>query len=223
MRAVIGITCIKGSVDQQVDVFSRAVAGAGAVPLFLPIPTEPEGLGPALGALNGLLVTGEDRDLTRPEQAAEAELVRLALRQDLPVLAVGGGLLFLNSVLGGENLSLGTGATGHHQGSLPGNLAWHSLKVDPWSCLATYMGGSRFDVNSFHRVAVARPGVGLAVVGWSQDGAVEAVESRAHSFVVGIQFRPELMAESHQRVFRAFRRSAESHRQRKRKLALAAQ
>jgi putative glutamine amidotransferase len=188
----------------------------------MPIPDHPDGIGPVLGAVDGVLVTGELRDPDSDESRREAELIQTALDRDLPILAIDGGCLFLNQALGGQccdDLATTCRAIDHQQGNLPGNLPWHSLKVDAWSCLATFLGTSKLDVNSFHRGAIVKPGVGLAAVAWSEDGVIEAVESKAHNFVLGVQFHPELMSGNHVRLFWAFRRSAESYRQRRRKRA----
>jgi putative glutamine amidotransferase len=47
-------------------------------------------------------------------------------------------------------------------------------------------------VQSVHHQAVGRLGAGLRAVAWAEDGVVEAVESEKHSFVVAVQWHPEL-------------------------------
>jgi putative glutamine amidotransferase len=51
-------------------------------------------------------------------------------------------------------------------------------------------------------------------VGWAEDGVLEAVESRQHSWVIGVQWHPEVMApvdRTHAALFRRFLDVAEVH------------
>ena len=51
--------------------------------------------------------------------------------------------------------------------------------------------GEQLDVNSFHHQAVDEPGDGVAVVGSSSDGVIEAIEMPGRK-VLGVQWHPEL-------------------------------
>jgi len=220
MRALIGVTCpTEPDIDGKMNYnYCRLVQEAGAVPLVCSLPTEPEQVKPILDALDALVITHEACHPCADDELAERFLLA-ALEEDMPVLAVDSGCLLLNRVMGGSCSERSAGQYNHEQGSLPGHMAWHTLRLDPWSCLATFVGETRVEANSFHRLCITSTGAGLIPVGWSEDGTVEAVESKVHTFVVGVQFRPQLMPECGQRLFRAFRRSAESHRQHKRRHA----
>ena len=224
MRALIGVTCpaqpdVEGKTNYN---YCRMVQEAGAVPLVCSLPSEPEQVNPILDALDALIITHEVCQLRMDDDLA-IQFLLSALDKDMPILAVDAGCLLLNQVLGGSSSEPQASRQKHEQGSLPGHMPWHTLRLDPWSCLATFIGETRVEVNSFHHLAIASAGSGLVPVGWSDDGAIEAVESKAHTFVMGVQFRPHLMAApSGQRLFRSFRRSAETYRQRKRQVLAAA-
>jgi len=42
-----------------------------------------------------------------------------------------------------------------------------------------------------HHQALGRVADGIDVVGWAEDGTIEAVELPGHSFVLGVQWHPE--------------------------------
>jgi putative glutamine amidotransferase len=70
--------------------------------------------------------------------------------------------------------------------------AEHEVVVEPKSRLAELVGGARVRVNSSHHQSVGRAGRGLKIVARSDDGVVEAVESKsAKRFLVGVQWHPE--------------------------------
>ena len=50
----------------------------------------------------------------------------------------------------------------------------------------------RVRTNSYHHQAVDRVGKGLRIVGRSADGVVEAIEQTEGSFVLGVQWHPEM-------------------------------
>ncbi len=217
MRALIGVTC-----PTQVDLngttnytYCRMIQDVGAVPLVCSLPSEVEQVEPILDALDALVLTDEACQ-TRADDALARQFLLAALERDVPILAVDSGCRLLNEVLGGRASEPSGRLTAHEQGALPGHMPCHTLRLDPWSCLATCIGDSRLEANSFHRLIITQPGRGLVPVAWSDDGTIEAVESKAHTFVMGVQFRPHLMATCGPRIFKAFRRSAETYRQRKR-------
>jgi putative glutamine amidotransferase len=83
----------------------------------------------------------------------------------------------------------------------------------PASRLAALFGADELEVNSRHHQAVLSGtlAAGLVAVATSPDGIVEAVESRAHRWVVGVQWHPErpepqhpAFAPAQARLFKAF-------------------
>ncbi len=51
------------------------------------------------------------------------------------------------------------------------------------------------NVNSFHHQSVKNIAEGFKVTAYAEDGIIEAVESVNHSFIIGVQWHPELMYE----------------------------
>jgi gamma-glutamyl-gamma-aminobutyrate hydrolase PuuD len=129
----------------------------------------------------------------KPRDAHEMRLLQQALERDLPVLAVCRGHQFLNVALGG---SLAQHIEGDgHRADDAGESRWHTVSlVDGGGRLGEVYGARRdLRVNSRHHQAVTaeRLAPSLAPLAYSPDGLVEAVESRAQRWVVGVQWHPE--------------------------------
>ena len=114
----------------------------------------------------------------RRRDAQELALLRQALEQDLPVLAVCRGHQLLNVALGGRLLQhIGDDS---HRAAPDGSSRWHEVRLEGKGRLARIYGaGAILRVNSRHHQGV------------SPDGLIEAVESLRHRWVVGVQWHPE--------------------------------
>jgi putative glutamine amidotransferase len=211
MPAVVGITLgdgdRKGYHSMRED-YVRSVEAAGAVPLVLP--TQAPGAAEAvLDRLDGLVLSGGiDVDpalygqaphpklgrVDRARDEFEIALTRMALRRDMPVLAICRGQQVINVALGGTLVqdipSVVAGAVLH---DAPGRRTRrsHPVEVAEGSRLAEILGPGTVLVNSFHHQSIDRLGEGLTVTGRAPDGVVEAVEMEERSFVLGVQWHPE--------------------------------
>jgi putative glutamine amidotransferase len=127
----------------------------------------------------------------------EMNLVRAAVRRELPVLAVCRGIQVLNVSLGGtldQHITGRPGLLGH--GTPGGEREMHPVRVEPGSWTAKAMGTESSVGWSSHHQALARIGEGLVPVGWTKDGVVEAVEHQDGGWVIGVQWHPERSAET---------------------------
>jgi putative glutamine amidotransferase len=68
----------------------------------------------------------------------------------------------------------------------------HTVVAEGESLLSSLLGAT-FPVNSYHHQAVKDLGRGLAVTSRAMDGVVESIEMEGVSFVVGVQWHPEMM------------------------------
>ncbi len=212
------------------------IDGAGGVPLLLPAMGDRLGIGEldqVLAALDGLLITGSpsnvdpdfyrgeaarrdsERDLAR--DATTLPLLRRAIEQAVPVLAVCRGIQELNVAFGGtlhQHVHEVPGRMDHRSDkSLPmaerfDQLA-HAVTIAEGSLLQEVLGGAtEIEVNTLHGQAIDRPGDRIVVEAVAPDGTIEAVSVRdAPAFVIGIQWHPEwrVLDNPHSiRLFRAF-------------------
>lgn len=130
--------------------------------------------------------------------AFEIDLVRRALTQNVPVLAICRGLQVLNVACGGSLVQDIPSEPGPHEPhSLyppPTRLA-HEVRVSAGSRLAALLppGASeaQLPVNSRHHQAARVVGEGLSVTAVAPDGVIEALEAPGQPFCVAVQWHPE--------------------------------
>jgi putative glutamine amidotransferase len=185
--------------------YVRTVERAGGVPVVLPV-QDPDAVASLLGRLDGLIVTGGvDLDPAlydaeplphtdqpnKPRDRFELELMRGALRMDLPTLAICRGMQLLNVALGG-NLDQELDDVEYHR---PHRFSFagadHEVSVERGSQLARLLGEEQIVVKTHHHQGLGRLADGLHASAWARDGVVEAVESPAHRFLLAVQWHPE--------------------------------
>lgn len=147
-----------------------------------------------LETLNGLVLTdglieqgsGTDQDIKI--------LVNGALDRDIPLLGVGGGMQFINTLFGGDKP---TEINGHgiHIENDEHKSSYHRIYIAPGSKLAAIVGAGGFvRVNSRHALGLREKHKAprlLASAYGLEDGVIEALESPRHDWVIGVQFNPE--------------------------------
>lgn len=194
--------------------YGLALEQAGAVPVVLPVTASEDVAASYVRMLDGIVFSGgggflRRRHLSRkilPDLRTiaprrfrfESMLMRLALSADVPVLGICRGHQMLARVLGGSIYSRidyhFPDALNHHVDEPPlGRMVVHDIAVEPGTMLHGILGRTTIGVNSLHRQSVQRAPAQLIVSARAPDGVVEAVESTAHRFVVGVQFHPELL------------------------------
>jgi putative glutamine amidotransferase len=190
--------------------YVRALRRAAARPIVL---TAPDDADPAeiLRPFDGLLLLGGgDVEPTRYGGSPHAEiygvepdrddleirLLREADRSGLPALCICRGIQVLNVAFGGTLIPHlpDLPGLGEHRGASYGSSVEHPVKVEPGSRLALATGREVLTCSSHHHQGLDRLGEGLAVVGRSDDGLVEAVE-RDRGWVLGVQWHPEETAD----------------------------
>ncbi|MFP5298533.1 MAG: gamma-glutamyl-gamma-aminobutyrate hydrolase family protein, partial [Actinomycetota bacterium] len=127
-------------------------------------------------------------------------------KRDLPVLAICRGFQLLNVGLGGTlDQNLGDeGERMDHDRDMPRAEPVHNVKIEEGCYLAEILGGTHVPVNSHHHQGLDRLAAELRPVAWATDGILEAVISTEHTWVVGVQWHPEVMAPLDQRQMRLF-------------------
>ncbi len=160
---------------------------------------------------------GVQLELCQELDSLEFGLLRYALEQDMPILAICRGMQLLNVAFGGKLLQ-----------DIPGHLhlteegcrepVRHFIYLSPGSKLAAILGmGGFFRVNGLHHQGLreAQKSPRLLASAYSLDDAIiEALESPEHSWVVGVQCQPERQDEvppAFKNLFLAFAERAEGY------------
>jgi len=206
--------------------YNRAVLIAGGIPMVLPMIVARKILKKALDRLDGILVTGGNfdinpilygekpleplREIKKQRTQFELELISLALERDLPILGVCGGQQAINVVLGGslyQDIARQVPHALEHEQTTPKVKSSHSINILPETKLHRIVRCKVLKVNTTHHQAVKDPGKGLITNATAKDGIIEGIESREHSFVLGVQWHPEFLMERNlpqRKIFSSF-------------------
>jgi putative glutamine amidotransferase len=211
--------------------YINAMQLGGAIPLPVP-PTSKRDLSPILSTVSGVLLIGgldysptlygEEpsatvKQLHADRQEFDLRLVRMALKRELPILAICGGHQLLNIALGGslfqdiDEQKAGIGSM--HRVKNPPPYKMHSVSLTKGSKLRRIFRKAELpSVLSSHHQAVKRLGKGLSAVAHAADGVIEAIELDSAAFVVGVQWHPEGTMNESAPLFRAFVNAAKAYR-----------
>ncbi|MFF2753553.1 gamma-glutamyl-gamma-aminobutyrate hydrolase family protein [Psychrobacillus sp. NPDC058041] len=227
MRPIIGVSSsLKEDVLTVPTENMRAIAKFGGVPLVLPNMVY-DGIDRIAEMIDGLLLTGGgDIDPTlfgeEPQQglgeitperdAFEIALILKMLELNKPILGICRGAQILNIAVGGDMFqdiySQIKCKLLQHSQKAPRWHASHYVQVTKGSILHEIVQTKQFKVNSYHHQANRGVPNDFEVSAVSSDGIVEAIESKKHRFVLGVQWHPEYLllkkdSES-AAIFRAF-------------------
>lgn len=219
MKPIIGVTVDKSISDgygyEKINECNLiALMLSGAIPIMLPITGDDELIDEYLEIVDGLyfsggndispLIFGEDpikevKEIDYSRDEFEIKLFKEAEAKNMPILGVCRGEQVMNVAAGGtlyqDIYVQRDGTTGHMPDFAYAGYAHHRVKIMRDSILYDILKIDEINVNSFHHQAVKDIAEGYKVTSVSRDGIIEAIESVNHSFVVGIQWHPEIMYE----------------------------
>ncbi len=211
--------------------YVQILSSFGAVPWLLPLlPDDTPTLREIYDRLDGVFLTGGvDVDPSRygeakhpkcghtdaDRDAIEIALVRWALADHKPILAVCRGFQVLNVACGGtlyqDVASQYPSAIKHDHfptasGTPARDYLAHDVRVAPRTRLGRCLGAERVAVNSMHHQGIKALAPALVPSGWAPDGLIEGVEGANGHYVVAVQWHPEELTaqEGHRRLFTEF-------------------
>ena len=241
MKPVIGVTPDFNAGDRQEwggkeptyflrARYIRAIEELGGVPVILPLVADRSSRLRLLQGIDGLLLTGSGPDLSpalygerqqyrfpvvaERRSDFELSLIRLALRDGIPTLAICGGMQTMNVACGGnlyQDIPTQVSGALRHRQTRPATRVSHSVSITQGSLLGRIVRRSRMQVNSSHHQSVKTVGAILVASAVAPDGIIEAIEHSTHRFFLGLQWHPEFLFErhlSHRRLFQAFLKAA---------------
>lgn len=206
------------------NTYTEAVEAAGGIPIV--IPPQSGNIDQILELIDGLLLSGGgdidpihygDSDVHEKtygihegRDALELALARKALERDMPTLCICRGIQILNVALGGtlyqdvaDQYSPEISHRQQDQG-IPKDQPGHDVSVVKDSLLGDTYGAGTVAVNSFHHQSLRAVSSELLVNATAPDGTIEGVEHPAKSWVLGVQWHPEMMFESHPEHLKPF-------------------
>ena len=218
-KPFIGISWKKD--DQDYTAFHQIIAKSGGIAVELPQLKDEAGGKQVAKEIDGAIVTGgqdvnparygeeqhplsEDNNEFRDvRDNSDFSLWSGLLSQDVPALGICRGMQTLNVALGGGLIQdlptyLGKDPDEYHTHRHTPEWARHGITVEENSrWLADIIGGMEMtDVASWHHQVLnpERLGKGVTVVAYGPDEVIEAIEVQDHTFLMGLQFHPEVDA-----------------------------
>lgn len=189
-----------------------AITRAGGIPIILPYILAKPVLDQIAQIIDGLYLTGgSDIDpilfgeephqnlgmITPDRDIFEIDLINKMLDLKKPILGVCRGCQILNIAVGGDMYQdiyaqIDDKLLQHSQHA-PKNHGSHEVNVLNGSLLYRLTGKTKLRVNSRHHQANRTVVDTFQTSGRANDGIIEAIESKEHSFVLGLQWHPENM------------------------------
>lgn len=215
-RPVIGITGNYGDLTCKLaEGYYKSVLKAGGIPIIIPPLANTDAIINTLEIIDGLILSGggdydpryanEELDSKLGEINEERDLpelfiTRLAYNRQIPILGICRGIQTLAMALGGKvKQDITDIATISHSQKEERNVPTHNVIIEKDSILSQLYkltdNNATLNVNSFHHQAVCDCGDKFRVVAKSEDGIVEAIESREFKSIIGVQWHPECLDE----------------------------
>lgn len=222
-----GATGVRGDSYSNGIKYAQAIARSGGITLTVaPLAVHLANVAALIASVDGVLIQGggdiapERYGDTRRSDTIygivdehdefELAVVRAAIANDIPLLAICRGLQILNVALGGtlhQDLGDVIADRERHWDT------YHHVSLSPGSRIAEAMqttAPSR--CHSYHHQAIRTLGSDLVVTGRADDDVIEAIEHRSLRWVVGVQWHPEDDADEdsdQQKLFDSFVRACE--------------
>lgn len=205
--------------------YISSVEKVGGVPIMIPVCGCVETVKEMAERLDGFLISGgndvDPRIYGARAKAYCGQVIAKRDNQDIslvkyllektqkPILGICRGIQVLNVASGGtlyQDLEKEGNFEHHFMDMYPKDAIVHEIRLEGASKIYHVYRKERIGVNSFHHQAVKSVGEGFMIAAISDDGVVEAIEKPGDRFVAGIQWHPEMMADSkeQEQIFRAF-------------------
>lgn len=226
--AIIGISSryfcdddLKGSIIGIPEAYRRAVLKCGGTPIMILPPQDVEYYSSIPSKLNKLTNFEKEKIIDQlklcdgviiPGGIKRFEydifILKYCLDNDIPILGICLGMqIFTMMDENGDMVHFNRKIESNIDHFILDNDEVHKVKIDKKSKLYKILGVQSFTVNSRHRMEVTNPGV-FEIVGYSEDGVIEALERKDKKFAIGVQWHPEMLVLKNDKIaiklFKAF-------------------
>ena len=202
--------------------YFTAIEECGGIGIGIPHNTDDANL--LLKKADGLLITGGNFDINPnifgennihssvklKEQRTKFEMLasEIILNDNKPLLGICGGEQLINVLYQGtliQHIPDEIENYLEHEQANPRNEAGHSIFIKENTRLHKIISKKTIMVNSAHHQAVKKPGEGLVINAFSEDGVIEGIEDPSMNFCIGVQWHPEFfIQDSDKLLLKAF-------------------
>ncbi|HOA30580.1 MAG TPA: gamma-glutamyl-gamma-aminobutyrate hydrolase family protein [Clostridia bacterium] len=225
-KTVIGVTSNRqptvweGSIEGS---YCHSIMQSGGLPLLIPPVENEEHFDWLMKCCDGFLFTGgidihpkyfgedilnDTVEIDEIRDAFELKLIKRAIDEDKPLLAICRGVQVLNVALEGTLYQdLPTQLDINHRDLRPLLDGGHEVTILKDSPLYKIIKKNIIMVNTRHHQSIKDLGKGLSVMAVSNDDVIEAVYMPEKRYVVGVQWHPEMLAhkyKTHKVIFDDF-------------------
>ncbi len=204
--------------------YTEAIEAAGGVPLI--IPPQHDNIEEIVSVLDGLLLSGggdidpalygddsvheKTYGIHEGRDTLEMALTKAAIERDLPTLCICRGIQVLNVALGGTLIQdIGDQYSDQiqhrqHENGIEASEPSHEVQADRDSLLGDVYESDTIKTNSFHHQGLKDVSPELRAIGKAPDGVVESVERPGSTWMLGVQWHPEMMFKAHSEHLKPF-------------------
>jgi putative glutamine amidotransferase len=126
----------------------------------------------------------------------ERDMTQSFFKMEKPIIGICRGMQMINVALGGtlhQEIPISNICHEMHQDNW---IPYHKLLINSNSRMCDIMETKQSTISSLHHQSVDKLGLNLIASAFSEDAVVEALESKNHDFVIGLQGHPEKMTDN---------------------------
>lgn len=199
-----------------------SVIQSGGVPIIIPVTTKIEVVDEVIKSIDALILSGGHDvspiyygeepyqklgDIFPERDRFEFELLRKAKEKNIPIMGICRGAQIINAYHGGtmyQDLSYCPSEVIKHWQEHNPEMVTHTVGLVEDTLVSNLLEEKEVWVNSFHHQVIKNIPENFVVSAESKDGVIEAIESKDYSFLLGVQWHPEMLHESSKMMNRLF-------------------
>lgn len=204
----IGIVCLEQDIDkngykQKVNIVANSyidlLVKNNAIPILLSPQISKNEVVDIVKKIDGMMfIGGEDikegyynsdlnvREISKRDEL-EIELYRECKDKRIPILGICRGLQLINVAEGGTLENISDSNIIKHTIDEDGFINYHDICIEKDSKLKKIMKVDNYSVCSMHHQKIAKLGENLKISAKSEDGVIEAIESKDKNFIMAFQ------------------------------------